>query len=279
MAAGDRDERARSASSSTAGGPSTASRRIPRHANGAMRHSSRRAVTTLTGVCPLTRLNRRLSDLEPQPTNIRTSRARASGRSASPSASSCCWSGSSSPGDRRRRRGHRARLRLLWVRDLDRRRTALDARAEVAGRERAHRPRRRRAASRAAAPTADERYPRSKFLELSTLGLGGVIGGLVTVPALGFMVLPPFLKQGVKDHDLGPLDRLSRRASSSIATFMADPRQGDVSRRTAFVRNNGLLERASRASRSSRTTARTSAARCSRTGRSTPSEHEDSTTT
>src|SRR5439155_2585264 len=36
-------------------------------------------------------------------------------------------------------------------------------------------------------PEAGERFPRSKFLELSTLGLGGVIGGLVTVPALGFM--------------------------------------------------------------------------------------------
>ena len=54
-----------------------------------------------------------------------------------------------------------------------------------------------------------------------------------------------------------------------IATFMADPAQGEVSRRTAFVRNNGLLEQASRASRSSRTTARTSAARSSRTARST----------
>jgi len=35
-----------------------------------------------------------------------------------------------------------------------------------------------------------DRYPRSKFLEISTLGLGAVIGGLVTVPVLGFMVAP-----------------------------------------------------------------------------------------
>src|SRR5438445_9021843 len=38
---------------------------------------------------------------------------------------------------------------------------------------------------------SEERYPRSKFLELSTLGLGGVIGGIVTAPALGFMIRPP----------------------------------------------------------------------------------------
>ena len=50
-----------------------------------------------------------------------------------------------------------------------------------------------------------DRYPRSKFLEISTLGLGAVIGGLVTVPVLGFMVAPAFLKQGDKDHDLGPM--------------------------------------------------------------------------
>src|ERR671918_2208426 len=43
-----------------------------------------------------------------------------------------------------------------------------------------------------ALPLADEgeieRFPRSKFLEGATLGLGGVIGGLVTVPALGLAV-------------------------------------------------------------------------------------------
>jgi hypothetical protein len=39
-------------------------------------------------------------------------------------------------------------------------------------------------------PTPEERYPRSKFLEISTLGLGVVIGGIVTAPALGFMVAP-----------------------------------------------------------------------------------------
>ncbi len=87
---------------------------------------------------------------------------------------------------------------------------------------------------------AEERYPRSKFLEISTLGLGGVIGGLVTVPALGFMVAPAFLKQGMKDHDIGPLTDFPD-GKFVVVTFTSDEAQGMVSRRTAFVRSNGPL--------------------------------------
>jgi Rieske Fe-S protein len=67
-----------------------------------------------------------------------------------------------------------------------------------------------------------------------------VIGGLVTLPVLGFMVLPPFLKQGFKDHDVGPLSEFPE-GKWIVTTFMADPAQGEVSRKTAFVRNNGFL--------------------------------------
>jgi Rieske Fe-S protein len=83
----------------------------------------------------------------------------------------------------------------------------------------------------------DERYPRSVFLEMSTLGLGAVIGGIVTAPALGFMVAPAFLKQGQKDHDLGALSDFPE-GKFVIATYMSDKSQGEVSRRTAFVRQN-----------------------------------------
>ena len=96
-------------------------------------------------------------------------------------------------------------------------------------------------ASEAAPPVPpEERFPRSRFLEASTLGLGAVIGGLVTIPVLGFMVGPPFLKQGQKDHDIGPL-RDFPEGKFVIATWMSDPSQGEVSRRTAFVRYNGPL--------------------------------------
>ena len=36
-------------------------------------------------------------------------------------------------------------------------------------------------------PAPGERFPRNKFLEFSTLGLGAVIGGLVTIPPLGML--------------------------------------------------------------------------------------------
>ena len=89
-------------------------------------------------------------------------------------------------------------------------------------------------------PAGPEKYPRSVFLEVSTLGLSQVIGGLVTLPVLGFMVLPPFLKQGFKDHDVGALSEFPE-GQWIVTTFMADPAQGEVSRKTAFVRNNGFL--------------------------------------
>jgi Rieske Fe-S protein len=85
------------------------------------------------------------------------------------------------------------------------------------------------------------RFPRSKFLEASTLGLGAVIGGLVTVPALGLAVGPALVKQGKKPVDLGPFDEFPE-GQFSIATFLTNPEEGEVSRRTAYVRNNGLKD-------------------------------------
>jgi Rieske Fe-S protein len=90
-------------------------------------------------------------------------------------------------------------------------------------------------------PAPGERFPRSVFLEYSTLGLGAVIGGIVTVPALGFMILPAFTKQGAnsKDVDLGPITNFDE-GQFYVATFLRDPSAGEVSRRTAYVRNNGV---------------------------------------
>jgi Rieske Fe-S protein len=93
----------------------------------------------------------------------------------------------------------------------------------------------------AALPRVDpNRYPRSKFLEGATLGLGGVIGGIVTVPVAGFALLPPFLSQKRHKVDLGPVSEL-KEGQWYVATFTVDPKQGEVSRRTAFLRNNGAL--------------------------------------
>jgi Rieske Fe-S protein len=79
---------------------------------------------------------------------------------------------------------------------------------------------------------------RSRFLEGATLGLGGVIGGLITVPVAGFMVLPGFLGQKQHKVDLGPLSTFPL-GQWYITTFIVDPAQGEVTRRTAFIRNNG----------------------------------------
>jgi Rieske Fe-S protein len=129
---------------------------------------------------------------------------------------------------------------FLWVRDLTAG-TALTHVEDVPP-ERPTGPNLPAPAGGPAMPHASpERYARAKFLEIGTLGLGGVIGGLVTVPALGFMVMPAFLKQGQKDIDLGPLSDYPS-GTYVVATFMTDKTQGEVSRRTAYVRYNGALK-------------------------------------
>ena len=85
------------------------------------------------------------------------------------------------------------------------------------------------------------RYPRNVFLELTTLGLGGVITGIVSLPIVGFAVLPAFTNQERSDIDLGPVDNFPENQWIE-ATFLLEPSEGEVSRRTAFVRNNGLVE-------------------------------------
>jgi menaquinol-cytochrome c reductase iron-sulfur subunit len=90
-------------------------------------------------------------------------------------------------------------------------------------------------------PAPGERFPRSKFLEGATLGLGGVIGGIVTLPAVGFALLPAFVKQHAHEVDLGPLSEFPEN-KFVVATFMRNPKEGEITRMTAFIRNNGLLD-------------------------------------
>lgn len=85
-----------------------------------------------------------------------------------------------------------------------------------------------------------ETFPRNKFLEGATLGLGAAIGAVVTLPALGFALVPAFVDQGEHEVDIGPLDNFPEN-KFVVATFMRDPKQGEISRFTAFVRNNGSV--------------------------------------
>jgi Rieske Fe-S protein len=87
-------------------------------------------------------------------------------------------------------------------------------------------------------PVSADTVTRSRFLEGATLGLGGVIGGIITVPVAGFALLPSFLSQKQHKVDLGPLSTFPL-GQWYVTTFVVDPAQGEVTRRTAFIRNNG----------------------------------------
>ena len=84
-------------------------------------------------------------------------------------------------------------------------------------------------------------YPRNTFLSAATLGLGAAIGGIVTLPVLGFAVLPAFTNQEEQDVVLGPIEDFPE-GTFVIATYLERPESGEVSRRTMFVRNNGRTE-------------------------------------
>ena len=71
------------------------------------------------------------------------------------------------------------------------------------------------------------RFPRSKFLEATTLGLGGLIGVIVTAPVLGFTILPPFIKQGHPKIDVGSIDDFPEN-KFVIATFMDEAGYGEI---------------------------------------------------
>jgi quinol---cytochrome c reductase iron-sulfur subunit, bacillus type len=125
---------------------------------------------------------------------------------------------------------------ILWARE---------ATAELRGEPVAVEPERREMAASPADPhgvtleqVPDNAVTRSVFLEGATLGLGAAIGGLITLPVVGFAVLPGFLGQDQHKVDLGPISKFPLN-QWYIATFIVDPAEGEVSRRTAFIRNNG----------------------------------------
>jgi quinol---cytochrome c reductase iron-sulfur subunit, bacillus type len=125
---------------------------------------------------------------------------------------------------------------FLWIRDVTRGyRTVDEADAEAPPAEHAS------AAPETPPDEAAARYPRSKFLEGATLGLGAAIGAVVTIPAVGFAVVPAFVDQGQDDIDLGPLSNF-RQGEWQIVHFELNPKEGDVARRTAYIRYNGLLD-------------------------------------
>jgi quinol---cytochrome c reductase iron-sulfur subunit, bacillus type len=129
---------------------------------------------------------------------------------------------------------------FLWVRDATKPFRHEEAPAEAEPPPAPPRP----PGTRATGPEPGEgevvRYPRSKFLEATTLGLGALIGVIVTAPVLGFTILPPFIKQGHPKIDVGAIEDFPEN-KFVIATYFLNPAQGEVARRTAYIRNNGFL--------------------------------------
>ena len=129
---------------------------------------------------------------------------------------------------------------FLWARDVTH-----DVRGDVPGIE----PETRAVADVGGAPAVAASsasqslpvYTRSRFLEASTLGVGAAIGAIVTLPVVGFMVLPAFTNVEEDEADLGPIENFPE-GEYVIATYLANPQLGEVSRRTAFVRNNGQTD-------------------------------------
>jgi Rieske Fe-S protein len=94
---------------------------------------------------------------------------------------------------------------------------------------------------RARTDDGDQRFPRSRLLERATLALGGVVALGVGLPAAGVAILPSLLGRRRRPVDLGPIDTFPE-GQFVVATFLADPQAGEVSRRAAYVRSNGLLD-------------------------------------
>jgi Rieske Fe-S protein len=99
-----------------------------------------------------------------------------------------------------------------------------------------------RAAAPAAVPEPEPgaRYSRSRALERATLALGGLVALGVALPTAGLALLPSFLGQRHRPVDLGPISAFPE-GEFVVTTFLADPQAGEVSRRAAYVRNNGLV--------------------------------------
>jgi menaquinol-cytochrome c reductase iron-sulfur subunit len=124
---------------------------------------------------------------------------------------------------------------FLWVRDVtaDSRRRDLATEPTAGGPESA-------TEAATAPPEAGERFPRSTFLEGATLGLGAVIGGIVTVPIVGFAIAPVFQHTHHDEVDLGPITNF-KEGEFVISTFLVNPSEGEITRRTAYIRNNGFI--------------------------------------
>ena len=151
---------------------------------------------------------------------------------------------------------------LLWARDVTR-----EVRGEVPYVE----PEARAVDAGAVEGAVPEPLPgftRSGFLEVSLIGLSAALGAVLTLPVLGFMVLPPFTDVEEDEVDLGPIGNFPE-GQYVIATYLALPQQGEVTGGRRSFATTGSPRAASRASRSCTAAASILAAPFSQMARST----------
>ena len=70
--------------------------------------------------------------------------------------------------------------------------------------------------------------------------LGGLVALGATLPAAGLAIVPAFVRKRTRAIDLGPITAF-RQGEFTAVTFLSDPAAGEISRRAAYVRYNGLL--------------------------------------
>jgi Rieske Fe-S protein len=85
----------------------------------------------------------------------------------------------------------------------------------------------------------ETRVSRSRFLGRAGLAIGGLAGLGAGLRAIGGV--PPSSAAGsVRAVELGPVDAFPE-GRFVVATFLSDPEAGEVSRRAAYVRRNGVV--------------------------------------
>src|SRR5439155_786138 len=68
-----------------------------------------------------------------------------------------------------------------------------------------------------------------------------VTAGIVTLPVLSFTIAPVFQHPHHDEIDLGPITNF-KEGQFVLTTFLRDPGEGEISRRTAYIRNNGFID-------------------------------------
>jgi Rieske Fe-S protein len=93
-----------------------------------------------------------------------------------------------------------------------------------------------------AAPSlGGDRISRAAFLGRATVALGALVGAAIALPVAGFAIVPSFVGGRRRPAvDLGPIGAFPE-GTYTVVTFLTDRAAGEISRLTAYIRNNGLL--------------------------------------